>query len=111
MSLWCTSTHLPLVREAVGADQALVELNRGLRVARLVLVPKVDVEEPKPLRETFVPLEVVQEGPGRVTLHVHTVLDSCGAKQEVGRKVSGRKLHSDRDKQGAACLPFSISLM
>lgn len=55
----CTATHLSLVGEAVGADEALVELDRGLRVARLVLVPEVDIEEAEPLRETFVPLKVV----------------------------------------------------
>lgn len=84
-SLCCTVTYLSLVGEAIGADQALVELDRGLRVTWLVLVPEVDVEEPEPLRETFVPLKVVQEGPRCVALHVHAVLYSCWAKQEVGR--------------------------
>lgn len=113
-SLRCTATHLSLVGEAVGANEALVELDRGFGVAWLVLVPEVDVEEPKPLRETFVPLKVVQEGPGRVAFHVHTVLDSCQAKQEVDRTVRAGKQnkHSvDSNVFGGGFSPFSISLM
>lgn len=69
--------YLSLIGEAVRTDEAFVELDRGLRVARLVFVPEVHVEESKPLRVAPVPLKVVQQRPGGVALHVHPVFDRC----------------------------------
>lgn len=69
--------YLSLAGEAVGADDAFIVLDRGLGVARLVLVPEVHVEEPKPLSVSFIPLKVVQQRPGCVALHVHPIPDCC----------------------------------
>lgn len=66
--------HLSLVGEAVRADDAFIELDRGLRVALFVFAPEVHVVESEPLGESFIPLEVVEERPGCVSLHIHSVL-------------------------------------
>lgn len=65
--------HLSLVGEAVGADDAFVELDRSFWEARFVLVPEVHKVESEALGEAFVPLEAVQQRPGGVTLHVDAV--------------------------------------
>lgn len=74
--------YLSLIRKAIRADNAFIVLDRGLRVAWFVLAPEIHVVEPKPLRESFIPLKVVQEGPGCVTLHIHPIFECCKKSQE-----------------------------
>lgn len=69
--------YLSLIGKAIRADDAFIELDRGLRVAWFVLVPEVHVVEPEPLRESFIPLEVVEERPGCVALHIYPILNRC----------------------------------
>lgn len=63
--------YLSLIGEPVGADDAFVVQDWSLWVTGFVSVPEVNKVETKPLRESFVPLEAVQERPGSVPLHVH----------------------------------------
>ena len=69
--------HLSLIGESVGADDAFVVLNGGLGIAWLVLVPEVHVVQAEPLGVAFVPLKLIQQGPGCVATHVHPVSDGC----------------------------------
>lgn len=81
--------YLSLIGKAIRADDAFIVLDRGLRVARFVLVPEVHVEEPKPLRVSFIPLKIVKERPGCVALHIYPILD-CYNKEQ-GRKQTKNK--------------------
>lgn len=67
------SAHLSLIGKTIGADDPFVELDRGLRVPWFILTAEVHKEQAEPLAVSFIPLKAVQERPGCVGLHVHTV--------------------------------------
>lgn len=77
-----SGVYLSLIGKAIGADDAFVVLDRGLRVAWFVLVPEVHIVEPEPLRVSFVPLKVVEKRPGCVALHIHPVLNRCEERKQ-----------------------------
>lgn len=68
--------YLSLIGKSIGADDALVKLNRGFGIARLVFVPEVHIVQAESLGVAFVPLKFVQQGPRSVALHVGSIFDS-----------------------------------
>lgn len=73
--------YLSLIGKSIGADNAFVKLNRSFGIARLVLVPEVHVVQAKPLGETFIPLELVQQRPRSVALHVDSVFNTWATQR------------------------------
>lgn len=67
--------YLSLIGKSVGADDTFVILNRSLGVARLVFVPEVHVVQAKPLGVAFIPLKLVEQGPGSVAPDVDSIFD------------------------------------
>lgn len=107
--------YLSLIGKAVRADDAFVELDRGLRVARFVFVPEVHVVEAEPLGESFIPLKVVQERPRGVALHVDSVFNRCDRKtQRTNTFLSVSRVKSEAESnvvEQSFFSPLSISLM
>lgn len=68
-------SHLSLIGETVGADNAFVKLNRSFGIARLVFVPEVHIVQAKPLGVAFIPLKLVQQGPCGVSLHTDSIFN------------------------------------
>lgn len=69
-------SYLSLIGKSIEADDAFVKLNRSFGIARLVFVPEVHIVQAKPLRVTFIPLKLVQQGPCSVALHIDSIFDS-----------------------------------
>lgn len=71
-----SNSHLSLIGKSIGADYTFVELNRSFGIARLVFVPEVHIIQAKSLGVAFIPLKLVQQGPGSVALHIDSIFDS-----------------------------------
>ncbi len=85
--VWCdVAVYLSLIRKAIRADDAFVELDRGLRVAGFIFVPEVHVVESEPLRVSFIPLKVIEQRPGCVALHIHAILYRFKVKERRERR-------------------------
>ncbi len=69
--------YLSLIGKSIRLNDAFVELNRGLGVARLIFVPEVHIVKAEPLWIALIPLKLVQKGPSGVALHIHSIPDSC----------------------------------
>lgn len=73
---WCPACYLSLIGKAVGADDAFVKLHGSFGISGFVFVPEVHVVQAKPLRVAFIPFKLIQQRPGGVAPHVHSVFDS-----------------------------------
>lgn len=61
-ALWVfLKLYLSLVGETIGADDALVVLNRGFRIALFILAPKVHIIQAKPFRVALIPFKLVKQ--------------------------------------------------
>lgn len=69
-------SHLSLVGKSIGADDALVKLDRSFGIARLVFIPEVHIVQAKPLGVALIPFKLVQQGPCGVALHIDPIFDS-----------------------------------
>lgn len=68
--------HLSLIGKSIEADDAFVKLDRSFGIARLVFISEVHIVQAESFRVPFIPLKLVQQGPGGVALHVHPISDS-----------------------------------
>lgn len=68
--------HLSLIGKSIEADDAFVKLDRSFGVARLVFIPEVYIVQAESFWVPFIPLKLVQQGPGGVALHVDSISDS-----------------------------------
>lgn len=71
-----------MIREAVGVDDAFIELNRGLGVTGFILILKVYVKKAKSLRVAFIPLKLIQQRPCCVAFHIHPISNGYRNQKE-----------------------------